>query len=191
MKNNKIIIFSLSIMVCLLSALNIGQVLAANNTLETNKEEFKKPENEIFGKIVSIDASSVTIEVAERKQMEKPNDNNENMKKQPPENNDMRKEFNIDDMFTLTGDKKTIDISSAKFISGPMGRPNDNQGKQKEFNKQEDNKDNMKEKTYKDYSVGDYISIELTDKTSLKATTIRDAKFGGRGERPDKPQENK
>lgn len=195
MKNNKIIIFSLTIMVCLLSALNINQALAANNTAETNKEEFKKPENEIFGKIVSIDSNSVTIEVAERKKLEKPNKNDEDKNKQPQKNDDMRKEFNMDDMFTLTGDKKTIDISTAKFISAPFGRPNDTKDKQKEINNNEDikkdNKENIQEKTYKDYSVGDYVSIELIDKTSLKAKTVRDAKFGRRGERPDKPIENK
>ena len=196
MRNNKILALTLSMLLASSTLLNTGLVFA-NNVDTTKKEMPKKIKNEILGKITSINATSVTIEVAERKEMEKPQDGQfpngmpkekpsddwKQNKSEKPANDEMQgktKKPNMDDMFTLTGSTKTINISSAEFDSGFRGRNADDQ------NKNNENNEKKKVKTYADYSVGDYISIELTDATSLTAKAVRDAGFGGsRFKRPD------
>ena len=51
-----------------------GSVLAANNSTEVKRiegenrpERPEKPENEVFGKITSIDANTITVTIAEMK----------------------------------------------------------------------------------------------------------------------------
>lgn len=163
---------------------------AINTTNETKLENGDRPEkralpeNVVFGKIKSIDANSVTIEVATRKEMERPDGdkNNDNMRK-PPENaqgnsqnGNPPEKPNLDNMFTLTGETKTINISQAEF--GKDFRPKDLSA-----NAQGNNSTNQatdtKTKTYADYAVGDYIMIEATDNTYATAKSVRDAGFGG------------
>ena len=159
--------------------------------IQLKKKCLKKIENEIIGKITSISATSVTIEVAERKEMERQKDG-QLLNGTPPErptndeNQDKREKPNMDDMFTLTGVTKTINISSAEFAGGFRGRKNDDINGKNENNTNDKKNEVKNEKTYADYSVGDYISIELTDATSLTAKTVCDARFGGpRGMRPN------
>lgn len=127
------------------------------------RPDFKKErENEIIGKITSISDDSITISVAERKEMKKPEDMEEGKKPEDFNPEDFKKEdFNMDEMFTLTGDKKTIDISNAKT------------------------REDMPLKE------GDYVVVELTDKDSNAATSVRGAGMGMRGkghfgEKPEK-----
>lgn len=166
---------------------------AINTTNETKLENGDRPEkralpeNVIFGKIKTIDANSVTIEVATRKEMERPegDKNNDNMRK-PPENaqgnsqnGNPPEKPNLDNMFTLTGETKTINISQAEF--GKDFRPKDfnanAQGNNNSNNIADSN--NEKQKTYADYVIGDYIMIEATDNTYATAKSVRDAGFGG------------
>ena len=175
-----------------------------NNQHNQMKERPERQKNEIFGKITAISESSVTISVAERKKPEdmkqgfgtppeKPandngnnteNNNNDNSKEPPKQLTDeqiaeMKK--NLENMFTLTGETKIIDISSAKFDDFGRGFKGENKGNQ---NNSPNNNDKQKvEKTYKDYQVGDYISIELESETSTKAKSVRDA-FMVRGGMP-------
>ena len=180
---------------------------------------FQKPENMIMGKITSISENSVTISLAEFKMPDanttsnnnftppkRPaNDNNGNKGKgnRPPRmataSNAMPPRFdrdsnnmpqmseeqiaemkkNLENMFTLTGETKTIDISSATFDD--FGRRNN------------DTNNNQTTKTYKDFSVGDYITIELESSTSNKAKSVRSSNGFGRGRfdmRPNNKQNN-
>ena len=174
-----------------------GSVLAANNTTEVKKmegenrpERPEKPENEVFGKITSINANTITVTIAEMKKPEG--------KTNPPEKNDNNKnnnsredrpEINMDDMFTLTNDTKTYTITNANLIKfkKPDLDKNDNTNKST-------NKDDIKRRTreelekdskatYTDFAVGDYVSIELESSTSTNAKTVRsfDHMRGGRG----------
>ena len=170
----------------------------ATDTTNQNKEqrEFKRPENEIFGKITAINANSVTISVATRKEMEKPPErpqgNNQNGNRPekpegdngntPPEKPQGDKQDgtrperpNMDDMFTLTGETKTINISNAEFESG-FGHRRGGKDGQNDTNTADNS--NETKKTYADFSVGDYISIEATDSTYATAKIVRGA-FGG------------
>ena len=189
MKNNKILALTLSIMLGTLTLLNVGSVFA-DNIDTTQKEMPKKIENEVIGKITSINATSVTIEVAERKKMEKPKEGqlpNGTPPERPTndENQDKREKPNMDNIFTLTGATKTINISSAEFVGGFGDRKDEGKDGSNQNNV---NNQTNKTKTYADYSVGDYICIELTDTTSLTAKTVRDARFGGpSGMSPMKP----
>ena len=178
-----------------------GTVLAASNTTEVKKfegenrpERPEKPENEVFGKITSIDANTITVTIAEMKIPEG--------RTNPPEKNDNknnnsregRPEINMDDMFTLTNNTKTYTITNANLIKfkKPDLDKNDNTNKST-------NKDDMKNKTqeeiekenkatYSDFAVGDYVSIELESSTSTNAKTVRsfDRMGGGRGFDKDK-----
>ena len=172
------------------------------------KERPERQRNEVFGKITAISESSVTISVAERKKPEdmkqgfgtppeKPanenanngenageNGNTDNTKEPPKQLTDeqiaeMKK--NLENMFTLTGETKTIDISSAKFDDFGRGPRDGKKGNQNNSNNANDNQ--KTEKTYKDYQVGDYISIELESETSTKAKSVRSA-FMMRGGMP-------
>ena len=167
-----------------------------NNQESQQKEKPEKPKNQVFGKITSISENSVTISLAEMKKPEngqgrndeqKRDNSGNNNKNQPPERKELTEEQkaemkkNLENMFTLTGETKTIDISSAKFNDfgiGPKNGKNDNNSSA--ANNENSNK---AEKTYKDYQVGDYISIELESETSNKAKIVRDA-FGMRGDMP-------
>ena len=174
-----------------------GSVLAANNTTEVKKmegenrpERPEKPENEVFGKITSINANTITVTIAEMKKPEgrtnppEKNDNNKNNNSRED-----RPEINMDDMFTLTNDTKTYTITNANLIKfkKPDLDKNDNTNKST-------NKDNIKRRTreelekdskatYTDFAVGDYVSIELESSTSTNAKTVRsfDRMGGGRG----------
>ena len=190
MKNKRILTFVLSTMLCISSVLSTGAVFA--NNIDTDKKDMPfKIENEVVGKIKSISATSVVIEVASRKEMKRPNDaqrTNDFSPEKPSKDGkqDNREKPNMDDMFTLTGDTKTIDISSAKFVSGFRGREKNEQSENNDKSIKKDENIEIKEKTYSDYSVGDYISIELTSETSQTAKTVRDAMFRGmRGEVPN------
>ena len=172
-------------------------------TAAETKEKPKMPENMIFGKITAISKDSMTISVATMKERpegkdgekmappEKPANDSTKDSTTPPEKpaNDSTKDSttppekptddgtkrekpNDDDMFTLTGETKTIDISSATF--GHDGkRPDD-----KKSNETSSTTETEKAKTYANYSVGDYVGIELTNSTSTVAKSVREA-FGG------------
>ena len=175
----------------------LGVSSIAFNSFATNadnqaKQEFKKgerperPENEIFGKITAISENSVTISLAEMKKPEngqkgfgkgneqgnKPEERKELTEEQKAE---MKKK--MEEMFTLIGETKTIDISKADFNAfgrGPRGgKINGNDDKAKNDAKHDEKDKQKAEKTYKDYQVGDYISIELESKDSNKAKSVR------------------
>lgn len=189
-----------------------------------NQFDFQKQENVVIGKITAISENSVTISIAEFKKPdnnstkndfkppEKPaNDNNNSSNNSgannstppnPPSNDgempqlseeqlaEMKK--NIENMYTLTGETKTIDISSATFDDF---RKREKKSSDNNSNNNLDN--NQKNKTYKDYNVGDYISIELESSTSTKAKSVRSTMmpFGHRGfdmkPKDDSKQNNK
>ena len=162
------------------------------NTANETKQERKVPENMIIGKITAIDATNVTIQVATRKEMEK-KENGE--KGNPPEmteemkpkmqNGEKLQALNMDDFYTLTGETKTINISSAdlgKSIDFKDFKPEDNNSQsQDQKQKMEDMFKNAKAKTYQDYKVGDYITIECTDSTYKTAKTVNDGNMMGGG----------
>ena len=99
----------------------------------------------------------------------------------PPNDGNANINFNFDDMFTLTGESTTIDISSATFDDFRERKNNNNSS----------NSTNTT-KTYSDYSVGDYVMIELTSSTSKVAKSVRSANMmhGGMGPRGSKPNMN-
>lgn len=187
-----------------------------------NKE---KTENEVFGKIVSIDATNVTIQIATRKanngdnkdgnrytrreggerpeiteemkqkmrekrQEEKQNakQNLENSKETNIKRGEERS-FNIEDFVELTEEIKTINISQADF--GKAIDFNNFKTENKTENNANTNRQNFeemmknaKDKTYADYKVGDYVSIECTDATYQVAKNVREGRMmGGRGMR--------
>jgi hypothetical protein len=173
----------------------------------------KDMNNLVFGKITAISENSVTISVAE---MKKPEDGNEKkFDGNPPEkpNNqtndaagkmdrqnlteeqiaEMKKK--MEEMTTLTGETKTIDISNATF-GNDRGR-----GQNKSDNNSSNNSNNNQQttKTYKDYAVGDYITIELTGENTNVAKQVGDMRPMGMGPRGqfgkddkgNRPSENK
>lgn len=159
-----------------------------------NGQEMQKPENEITGKITYIDATNVIISVATRKEMEKPQGEQGGTPPEkpqgeqggtPPEkpsgdmnNGNPPEKQNLDEMFTLTGESKTINIANADF-----GNKHN-----KEANGQTETTETKK--TYADYSIGDYINIEATDSTYAVAKVVRDAHgMGGRREFGNPPQQ--
>lgn len=174
---------------------------ATNVTNQSNqgsqqKERPEKPKNQVLGKITAISENSVTISLAEMKKLENGqgrnggqngNKNGNNNQNQPPERKELTEEQkaemkkNLENMFTLTGETKTIDISSAKFNDFGRGPKDGNNNNSTSAANNENS--NKTEKTYKDYQVGDYISIELESETSNKATKVRDA-WGMRGGMP-------
>lgn len=173
---------------------------------EAKGERPAKPENEIIGKIKSISATEVTIEVATRKEMENNQKENDGMRK-PPEfntndtqnntqNGNPPEKPNFDDMFTLTGETKTINIESAEF--GKDFRPDDFNKDNKNSNAANNSNkaktdEKAKTKTYADFAVGDYIMIEATDNTYATAKFVRSAERmggprGGFGNKNDPPK---
>lgn len=181
-KNN---LFILAICLVLTIAFLTPCINLANEITTIKNEQFKKPENEIIGKITAITQKSVTVEIAERKKPDELNSiNNKNEKplqnlsekpdketidntKKDPQFDKSKINKNLDDFFTLTGTKTTIDITNATFNEKPKNITSD-----KNIN---NNIDENINKTYKDYSIGDYIMIELTDNNSNVAKSIRDA----------------
>lgn len=194
-------------------ATNVSNQTNQTNQESQKKERLEKPKNQVFGKITSISENSVTISLAEMKQPENgqggfnknfdsqggmqrsdrgqggangSNNNDNNNQNQPPERKELTEEQkaemkkNLENMFTLTGETKTIDISSAKFNDFGRGQKGGNNNSSSAANNENSNKT---EKTYKDYQVGDYISIELESETSNKAKSVRDA-WGMRGGMP-------
>ena len=163
-------------------------------------ERPEKPENEIFGKITAISENSVTISLAEMKKPEdlqegfekgkdlekakdfgKKDDKDNKKDNKPEERKELTEEQKaemkkkMEEMFTLTGETKTIDISKADFNAFGRG-PRDGKTKGAGANTNNDTNSNQKPvKTYKDYQVGDYISIELESKDSNTAKTVKDA----------------
>ena len=151
-------------------------------------ERPERPENEIFGKITAISENSVTISLAEMKKpedMQKGFGNGNGINKQSGNRPEERKELTeeqkaemkkkMEEMFTLTGEIKTIDISKADFNAFGRG-PRDGKMKGADANANNNtNSDQKPTKTYKDYQVGDYISIELESKDSNAAKTVKDA----------------
>lgn len=173
---------------------------------EAKGERPAKPENEIIGKIKSISATEVTIEVATRKEMENNQKENDGMRK-PPEfntndtqnntqNGNPPEKPNFDDMFTLTGETKTINIANAEF--GKDFRPDDFNKDNKNSNAANNSNkaktdEKAKTKTYADFAAGDYIMIEATDNTYATAKFVRSAERmggprGGFGNKNDPPK---
>lgn len=167
-------------------------------------ERPERPENEIFGKITAISENSVTISLAEMKKPEdlqegfekgkdlekakdfgKKDDKDNKKDNKPEERKELTEEQKaemkkkMEERFTLTGETKTIDISKADFNAfgrGPRGgKINGNDDKAKNDAKHDEKDKQKAEKTYKDYQVGDYISIELESKDSNTAKTVKDA----------------
>ena len=169
----------------------------ANNQVKQERqmgERPERPENEIFGKITAISENSVTISLAE---MKKPEDGQNGFGKgneqgirngqngqsgnKPEERKELTEEQKaemkkkMEEMFTLTGETKTIDISKADFNAFGRG-PRDGKTKGADANANNNTNNNQQPtKTYKDYQVGDYISIELESKDSNAAKTVKDA----------------
>lgn len=160
-------------------------------------ERPERPENEIFGKITAISENSVTISLAEMKKPEdgqggfRPERNNQNEnigatgnqngfkpeeRKELTEEQKAEMKKKMEEMFTLTGETKTINISNADFNAFGRGPKDGNKFQGDAINSNDNVKDSQKvEKTYKDYQVGDYISIELESAGSNTAKTVRDA----------------
>lgn len=197
-------IFALA-MCLVLGVVSASSVFAANeNTDREKRMEFKEPENQVIGKITSIDENNIVISVAKRKEIEKPVDKNDGSN--PPEKKEFKKddankerpEINMDDFFTLTGETKTINIKNADF-----GKDIDYKDFKPEDNNKENNKEKMaelyknaKDKTYANYKVGEYVSIECTDSTYKTAKTVRNGSMVGMRGRDDrfdgkKPEEKK
>ena len=182
----------------------------ANNQVGQERqmgERPERPENEIFGKITAISENSVTISLAE---MKKPEDGQNGFGKgneqgnrdgkngqsgnRPEERKELTEEQKaemkkkMEEMFTLTGETKTIDISKADFNAFGRG-PRDGKTKGADANANNTNNNlnsnQIPTKTYKDYQVGDYISIELESSNSSTAKTVKDAFMmrGGMGPR--------
>lgn len=176
-------------------------------------ERPERPENEIFGKITAISENSVTISLAEMKKPEdgqggfRPERNNQNEnigatgnqngfkpeeRKELTEEQKAEMKKKMEEMFTLTGETKTIDISKADFNAFGRGpRDGKMKGADANANNNTNNNENSNQKpakTYKDYQVGDYISIELESKDSNTAKTVKDAFMmrGGMGPRDNR-----
>ena len=158
----------------------------------------KDMKNLVFGKITAISENSVTISVAEMKKPENKNgqkfDGNLPEKPNNQTNGDaagkkeranlteeqiaeMKKK--MEEMITLTGETKTIDISNATFGN------NRGIGQNSKDNNSSNNSNNNQQtaKTYKDYAVGDYITIELTTENSNVAKQVGDMRPMGGGPR--------
>lgn len=197
MKKN-ILSMLMAIMMVVLSAMS---VFAEETTAP--KREDHKIENEIAGKITSINENYVNIDVATPKKIEKPE---RGEKPEKSENKEVKKEDansfkpednkNIEDMFTLTGEKKAINISKAKFM-GEVRIMNDNNKDNADTTKNNTNNERSKELAYTDFAVGDYIRIVLADdgsnvaKVVMKGGLFRNKPEGQAGNKPNKKPDNK
>lgn len=151
---------------------NIGNGFASGNPKEMPQDGFganppEKPKNEFNGKPNEMPQNANgQNNIPERKELTE------------AEIAEMKKKF--EENVTLTGETKTIDISSASF--NDFGRGKRPEKGQNGVNAVENNSSKV-EKTYKDYNVGDYIVIELTAENSTTAKSVRDATMM-RGMRP-------
>lgn len=180
-----------------ITALAVATVLGSGSAFANsqNQDFSKMPkmehniENAVLGKITAIDANSVTIALATRsnimkKDMQKPNDNGTTPPEKPNESNGLTKNNNgtrsekpnMDDMFTLTGETKTISLAGTTFEKKQMPQNNENGTNNSTQNTKQTS-------TYSDFAVGDYVNIEMTDATSNIAKTVREAGgfMGGEG----------
>lgn len=177
------------IMVVLMSIYSVVPVFAEETN--TAKKEDHKIENAISGKITSINANYVNIDVATPKKMEKPEESNAT-------NDSSKKEEkrNIEDMYTLTGEKKTINISQAKFV-GDVRIMNEDLKNNTDKANDNKNQEKSKELTYSDFAVGDYIRIVLAEdgsnvaKVVMKGGIFRNRPEGQPDKKPDKKPEDK
>ena len=194
MKKNILSMF-MAIMMVVLSAM---PVFAEETTAP--KREDHKIENEIAGKITSINENYVNIDVATPKKIERP-ERSEKSEKPEKKDNDantvkQEEQKNIADMFTLTGEKKTINISKAKFM-GEVRIMNDNNKDNADTTKNNTNNEKSKELAYTDFAVGDYIRIVLADdgsnvaKVVMKGGIFRNKPEGQAGNKPNKKPDNK
>lgn len=133
----------------------------------------------------------MTIQVATRKEIQKPENG---VKVNPPEmsvngangnsltapivgdslqnGTNQFKKPNMDELFNLTGETKTINIATANFGNK---KAINNVGVTDNTNTK---KTNWEKKTYADYKVGDYVSIQATDNTYTVAKKVNQANFG-------------
>lgn len=194
MKKNILSMF-MAIMMVVLSAM---PVFAEETTAP--KREDHKIENEIAGKITSINENYVNIDVATPKKIERP-ERSEKSEKPEKKDNDantvkQEEQKNIADMFTLTGEKKTINISKAKFM-GEVRIMNDNNKDNADTTKNNTNNEKSKELAYTDFAVGDYIRIVLADdgsnvaKVVMKGGIFRNKPERQAGNKPNKKPDNK
>lgn len=169
------------LMVALISITSVVPVFAEETN--TTKKEDHKIENGIAGKITSINEQYVNIEVATPKKMD-PKD-----KKDTTTNSATKEEKRkIEDLYTLTGEKKTINISKAKFV-GNVRIMNANNKGSTDDTKDKGNQEKNKELSYKDFAVGDYIHIVLADDGSNVAKIV--SKGGLFRNRPDRKPDTK
>ena len=163
-----------------------------NNKQFNNENRDKKPENEVIGKITSISENSITVTIAERKQLDFKNnkkpDNKNNIDNS--KNNSDKPEFNPDDMFNLTNETKTYDISSSKLLAGRNFGNAKNNNNNKNDNNTAKEKPTDEEIKYTDFKTGDYVMIELESSTSTKAKSVRKATGGFGGGRDGMRQDN-
>ena len=201
MRKNKILAFAVATMLGVVTVGSMAAFATSATTTTNGQQRPQKPENEVIGKITAISANSVTISLAERKMPENNGQGFEGQKPpefnaqdlsgqtppEPPANGE-KPTINLDNFFTLTGESTTIDISSASFDDFRM------RFKDKD-NTNSTTTETTAAKTYKDYSVGDYIAIELTSSTSKIAKSVRSAHmmrgFGGPGPKGQRPDTNK
>lgn len=179
-------IFSI-IMISMLIVTSLFSVtaFATGNSVNVNQNQqngMKQPpqdmKNHVFGKITAISENSVTISVVEMKKPENTdgqkfnarpeNNGNGNNQQKPTEEQLAGMKKNFENMFTATGETKTIDISNAKF-GRERRKPKDNNSANNNSTTTEE-----KTKTYKDYAVGDYITIELTGENTNVAKEVSD-----------------
>lgn len=142
-----------------------------------NKQVPQDMKNHVFGKITAISENSVTISVVEMKKPENTdgqkfdarpeNNENGNNQQKPTEEQLAEMKKNFENMFTATGETKTIDISNAKF-GRERRKPKDNNSANNSTTTEE------KTKTYKDYAVGDYVAIELSGENTNVAKEVSD-----------------
>lgn len=205
MKNKFLVMATVSLMA--VSSISVN-AFAENSTQNSQNQQMnEKPKNMVFGKIIAISEDSVTISVAEmknpaggqndRRPPERPEnggkDDNKHNGNRPERKQltdeelaEMKKKF--EENITLTGETKTIDIKTANF--NDFGRGSKGENKQVEKKDVRNTTDTQQSnKTYKDYQVGDYISIELTSENSNVAKSVRGTRMMG-GMEPPKDKKN-
>lgn len=164
-----------------------------------NNHQMKMPKNLVVGKITSIDATNVEIEVAtlseiarkdnfkkmprkgtkemhkfkDKKREQPPKENQElkNEEKKAEKKSEIKEHPTMDDFFISTGETKKVNIEKCDF--GKVIDFKDFKPEEKENQNREEMLKNMKDKTFSDYKVGDYVFIECTDDTYETAKSIR------------------
>lgn len=179
-KTSKNIIFIVCAMLMLGSSFSTFATNVDNNNTKKERPAKEDNKNVVIGKITSIDATNVTVSIATRKKREKKNvDKTQNTQKE-------KQIPSIEDRFTLTGESKTYNISSADF-----GRK---RGQTATTENTEEKAKNEK-MTYADYKVGDYVKITLENETSTTVKRIRNANqgfdFANKGKKENRAKKNK